>query len=102
MVLCIINTIKIEIKHLFSDEFIRSYCDSECKVEVSMGYYEYDEYDWIEASYQIDYYCEVVEKATKIGYSEKQVEVLIDDIRHHYNNGLSVDEVVDLIIGEEW
>ena len=26
-----------------------------------MGYYD-DEYDWIEASYQIDYYCEAEEK----------------------------------------
>ena len=59
----------------------------------------YEQYELLDLSYWVDDYCEIVEKATKLGYSEQQVEMLIDDIQHHYNNGLSVDEVVDLIGG---
>ena len=59
----------------------------------------YEQYELLDWSYWVDDYCEIVEKATKLGYSEQQVEMLIDDIQHHYNNGLSVDEVVDLIGG---
>ena len=61
-----------------------------------MENYEYDEYELIDLSYWVDYYCEVVEKATELGYSEKQVEILIDNIMHDYYNGLSIDEVIDI------
>lgn len=59
----------------------------------------YEQYELLDAVYWIDFYCEVVEKATKMGYSEKQVEVFICDIRSHYDSGKTVDEVVDLIWG---
>ena len=59
-----------------------------------MEYYE--EYELVDFSYWIEYYCEVVDKATKLGYSEKQVEMFIDDIMYHYDNGKTVDEVVTL------
>ena len=58
-----------------------------------MGYYE--EYE-IVFSYWVEYYCEVVDKATKLGYSEKQVSAVIDDIMYHYYNGKTVDEVMDI------
>ena len=61
-----------------------------------MENYEYEEYELMDWSYWVDYYCEVVEKATKLGYSEKQVEMFIDDIMYHYDNGKTVDEVVTL------
>ena len=61
-----------------------------------MENYEYEEYELIDLSYWVDYYCEVVEKATELGYSEQQVEMLIDDIMHDYYNGLSINEVIDI------
>ena len=61
-----------------------------------MENYEYEEYELIDLSYWVDYYCEVVEKATELGYSEQQVEILIDNIMHDYYNGLSINEVIDI------
>ena len=61
-----------------------------------MENYEYEEYELIDWSYWVDYYCEVVEKATELGYSEQQVAMLIDDIMHDYYNGLSINEVIDI------
>ena len=61
-----------------------------------MENYECEEYELIDWSYWVDYYCEVVEKANELGYSEQQVAMLIDDIMHDYYNGLSVDEVIDI------
>ena len=61
-----------------------------------MENYEYEEYELIDWSYWVDYYCEVVEKAAELGYSEQQVEMLIDDIMHDYYNGLSINEVIDI------
>ena len=43
-----------------------------------------------------DFYKEVVKQAVLLGYSEQQVKIFIDDIKYHYDNGLSVDEVVDI------
>ena len=54
-------------------------------------YEQYELWDW---SYWVEYYCEVADKAVKLGFSEKQVEMSIDYIMNHYHNGLSVDEVV--------
>ena len=61
-----------------------------------MENYEYEEYELIDWSYWVDYYCEVVEKATELGYSEQQVEMLIDDIMYDYYNGMSINEVIDI------
>ena len=62
-----------------------------------MENYEYDEYDLIEASHQIDYYCEAEEKASKLGYSAEEVEMFLDDvIWKYYYNGKTVDEAIDI------
>ena len=42
------------------------------------------------------FYEEVVKQAILLGYSERQINIFIDDIKYHYDNGLSVDEVVDI------
>lgn len=42
------------------------------------------------------FYEEVVKQAMLLGYSEQQVKMFIDDIKCHYDNGLSVDEVIDI------
>ena len=46
--------------------------------------------DWYE------FYEAVVEQAVLLGYSEQQVNMFIGDIKHHYDNGLSVDEVINI------
>ena len=61
-----------------------------------MEQYEYDEYDWIEASYQIDYYSEAEEKATKLGCSAEQVGMFLDGIMKYYYDGKTVDEAIDI------
>lgn len=43
-----------------------------------------------------DFYKEVNNKAMLLGYSEQQVNMFIDDIKYHYDNGWSVDEVIDI------
>ena len=65
-----------------------------------MENYEYDEYyeyDWEEASYEIDYYCEAAEKVTKLGYSAEQVEMFLENvIMKYYYDGKTVDEAIDI------
>ena len=56
----------------------------------------YEQYELLDAVYWIDFYCEVVDKATELGYSWQQVGMFIDDIMRHCYNGLSVDEVIDI------
>ena len=61
-----------------------------------MGNYEYNEYEWEEMSYQIDYYCEAEDKVTKLGYSVEQVEMFLDGVMKYYYDGKTVDEAIDI------
>ena len=61
-----------------------------------MGNYEYNEYEWEEASYQIDYYCEAEYKVTKLDYSVEQVEMFLDGIMKYYYDGKTVNEAIDI------
>lgn len=43
-----------------------------------------------------DWFKEVVELASKLGYSQKQVEIFKSDLIDHYNDGKTPEEAVDI------
>lgn len=43
-----------------------------------------------------DFYLSVMRGAMSLGYTQEHVRVFMGDIEDHYNNGLSVEQVLEI------